>query len=111
MARCQVNLYTKRLQFVVGDPTTEVVTSLPDGTYTVPNVGGSQVLFDLAVINDSVEVFNEGSVMPRSILDQMSYNVTYNAGQTLISFYTGEDDPGLQIDQMIIIHLQYKTSA
>ncbi len=109
MARCRYNLHIARLQFIVGDPTTVVVTGLPDGSYTLPNVGGSQVLFDLMVIDDSIEVYNEGSAMPRNILDQMSYDVTYNAAATLVAFYTGPDAPGLQADQMIIIHLQYKT--
>lgn len=109
MGRCRIALYNARLQFIVGDPDS-IVTNLPDGSYTIPAAGGSQILFDLSVVNDTIEVFNEGSILPRARLDQLSYTPTYNSTQSLVDFYTGADDPGLQDDQMIIVRLQYKIS-
>lgn len=107
MSRCRIALYNARLQFIVGDPDS-IVTNLPTDSYTIPSAGGSQILFDLSVINDTIEVYNEGSILPRARLDQLSYNPTYNSNQSLVDFYTGPDNPGLQDDQMIIVRLQYK---
>lgn len=106
---CRYNIYTARLQFVTGTPTSGIVTNLPVGSYTLPDAGGGQLSLALMVIEDSIEVYNEGSIMPREILDQMSYSVIYNDTQSVIEFYTGPDDPGLPGDNMIIVRLQYKT--
>ena len=110
MARCQYNLFNARLQFFVGKPDS-VKTNLPAGSYSLPDTGGSQIMFNLMVINDSIEVYSEGSNMPREVLDQVSYDVIFNTDQTLIDFFTGEGDPGLQYDQLIVVRLQYKTPA
>lgn len=108
---CRYNIYTARLQFITGSPTSQILTNLPDGSYTLPNEGGKQISLALQVVEDSIEVYNEGSILPREILDQVSYSVVYNPSQSVIEFYTGPDDPGLPGDNMIIVRLQYKIPA
>ncbi len=109
MARCQFDLHNGRLQFKVDEPTVSIKTDLPANSYTIPDTGGDQVLLSLNVVIGSVEVYMDGTIMPMGVLDVQSYSVTYDTGSTLIEFYTGPDDPGLQTGQLIIIKLQYKT--
>lgn len=101
---CTYQYGTSRLQFVVGDPTS-VVTDLPGNQYELPNVGGTQLLFMInSVVQDSVEVYFAGTLMPRSRLDVASYTVEYTQMQTLITFYFGVGQ-GVEAGQLFVIRL------
>lgn len=93
----------QRIQFVVGD-SGSFEGSVNQTLITLPIDGGTQLIINLKCIVDSVEVFLDGSILPREMTDRVSYGVVYNSNNVEVNLF-----PEFNNDQLYIVKFETLT--